>query len=238
MSSPQRRIFKDIFLAPGVVLPIAGGAAACLVGAAGGPALLNVAGLIAIVVGLVWMAARATFGLDKIVAAAAAQEQADALRQREDRLADIGKKLRYDRDPRTDELFTLLKKAREDFDALADETRTVVRSLELRPKAHRLFWAAIDRLEDSSEAHELAERLFGEERDAVLAQREVMLTEVRQTLEQLQRAVGQLREMSDNEGGLATLRDELDQSLRVAARVDQRMREIEGPRGHGDFLKE
>ena len=51
-------------------------------------------------------------------------------------------------------------------------------------------------------------------------------------------AAGQLRELSGDEDRLAALRDELDQSLRIAARTDQRMRELEGQPGRGDFLKD
>ena len=239
--SLRRRIVNKILFAPSVVLPIVGGLSALLASwAASGVTSLNMIGLLGVAGGLGWLSTRLIFGVEKIAESIVADEQADSLRQQEERLVQIRKKLRYDRDPRTDDYFTLLKQARDDFDRMAEESAVIVRSLELQPKVKKLFWAAIDRLDDSHEAHTLAEKLFGSERDAVLARREAMLVEVKTTLDQLQHAVAQLRELSSNasDTDLSALRDELDESLRIAAKTEQRMRELEGEVTRKDFLKE
>ncbi len=240
-NSLRTKVINELFFAPSVVLPIVAGASAWLISwASGGIDPLNVVGLVGVLGGLGWMGTRIVFQLDKITARISAQEQALILAKQEERLTTILSKLRYDRDPRTDNYLTLLRKARSDFDNLAEEPQMLVRALELRSKVNMLFWAAVEQLERSFEAYQLSERLLGQERQEVLQKREAILTDVKETIVQLQRAVDQMQVINDKERStdLSSLRDDLDESLRIAAKTEERLREMSGETDYSEFLKE
>jgi hypothetical protein len=237
----RQRIFKELMLVPSVVLPIVGGASAWLLSwAVGGVDMLNVAGLIGILGGVGWLGTRFIFLLENIVAKVDAEDKAKIVAAQDERLAIVLKKMRYDRDPRTDDYFMLLKKARDEFNELAEKDNMIVRGLELKSQVNTIFWAAIEQLDRSYKAFELSEQIFGEDRQRVIADREAILVDVKQSIQQLERAVAQLRKADDkdNSTDLSTLRDELDESLRIAAKTEERMRELEGKKDYGDYLKE
>ncbi len=223
------------------MLPIVGGVSAWLVSwAAGGVTPLNLAGLIGVLGGAGWLGTRFVFFLESIAQKVSEEDKAKLVKVEEERLADVLRKMRYDRDPRTDDYFMLLRKAREEFNELADRPQMFVRGLELRSLVNNLFWAAIEQLDRSFKAYELHEQLLGEERKKVHLKREEILADVRESIEHLQKAVDQLQKSGDKESSvdLSSLRDELDQSLRIAARTEERMRELEGKKDYSDFLRE
>jgi RNA polymerase-binding transcription factor DksA len=75
----------------------------------------------------------------------------------------------------------------------------------------------------------LSENLVGQARDKVLADREIILTEVHDTVERLQVTVNQFHELvrTDQKVDLAAMREELEATMRIAQRTEQRMRELE-----------
>ncbi len=237
----RRRVLKELTLAPSVVLPIVGGLSAWLLSwAVDGVTALNLIGLVGVLGGLGWLGTRFVFLLDKITAKVSAEDKAKILKAEEDRLAEVLRKMRYDRDPRTDDYFTLLRKARDEFNELAEKPQMIVRGLELRAQVNTLFWAAIEQLDRSYKVFELSEQLFGEERKNVIARREEILADVKESIEHLQKAVKQLEQANDQENytDLSSLRDELDESLRIAARTEARMRELEGKKDYSEFMRE
>lgn len=237
----RRRVLKELVFAPSVVLPIVGGLSAWLLSwAVDGVTALNLIGLVGVLGGLGWLGTRFVFLLDKIAEKLSEEDKAKLLKAEEDRLAEVLRKMRYDRDPRTDDYFMLLRKARDDFNELAEKPQMIVRGLELRSQVNALFWAAIEQLDRSYKVFELSEQLFGEERKNVIARREEILKDVRETVDHLQKAVKQLEQVNDKENStdLSSLRDELDESLRIAARTEARMRELEGKKDYTDFLRE
>ena len=67
MDDLRKRILNEIFVAPSVVLPIAGGGTAWLLSwALGNVATLNLIGLVGVMVGIGWFATRFIFQLDAI----------------------------------------------------------------------------------------------------------------------------------------------------------------------------
>jgi hypothetical protein len=237
----RSRVLKELLLAPSVILPIVAGASAWLISwASGGVSALNIAGLIGVLGGVGWLGTRFIFMLESIVQKVHTEDQAKILKAQEQRLAAVLKRMRYDRDPRTDDYFMLLRKARDDFNELAEKPNMIVRGLDLRAHVNTLFWAAIEQLDRSYYAFELSEQLLGEERKNVVAKREEILADVKKSVEQLQDAVEQFQKASDKENStdLSSLRDELDESLRIAARTEERMRELEGKKDYSEYLRE
>ena len=86
----------------------------------------------------------------------------------------------------------------------------------------------------------LADRLTGEQKKQVLEQREQVLEEVRLSIEHMQSAVKHYQTIiaREQQSDLSSLRDELDESLKVAKRTEERMREIEGTIDYDAYLKQ
>ena len=85
-----------------------------------------------------------------------------------------------------------------------------------------------------------AERLAGEQKKNILDQRENILGEIRESIEHMQSAVKHYQELmgKEEQSDLGSLRDELDTSLRIAKRTEERMRELEGSLDFDTRMKE
>jgi len=219
---------------------VAGASAWLISWGMGSVTALNVIGLAGVLGGIGWMATRAIFYSDE-VAAQVVKEEADKIVQAEEaKLDGLLFRLRSDRDYRTKDYLTLLRTCRSEFEEFAKQPGIVIQSQEIVKQVRQLFWAAIDQLEQSLKMHALAERLSGEQRKKVLEQREQILEEIQVSIEHMQSAVKHYQEMMDKEqhSDLTTLRDELDASLRVAKRTEERMRELEGTTNFDSYLKQ
>jgi hypothetical protein len=230
LEAVQKKVLSDIFLAPSVTLPVVAGLICWgLSWAAGGVGVLAVAGTVAVAGGLVWMVGRTFLQLDKITARAGKALQ-DQIRQQEDeRIENLLRNLRLDRDFRTKDYVTILREARAEFEKLADQPSIQARSLPIVGQVRQLFWSAISELEQSYKLFELSDRLVGDQRTELIAQREELLKQVNASAEKLKSAVVQFRRLynQDNDVDIAALQDDLDVSIKIAARTEARMKELE-----------
>lgn len=231
MEAVQKKVLSDIFLAPSVTLPVVAGLICWgLSWAAGGVGVLAVAGTVAVAGGLVWMVGRTFLQLDKITARAGKALQDQIRQQEEERIENLLRNLRLDRDFRTKDYVTILREARAEFEKLADQPSIQTRSLPIVGQVRQLFWSAISELEQSYKLFELSDRLVGDQRTELIAQREELLKQVNASAEKLKSAVVQFRRLynQDNDVDIAALRDDLDVSIKIAARTEARMKELEG----------
>jgi len=231
LEAVQKKVLSDIFLAPSITFPIVAGLACWgLSWAAGGVAILTVAGTVAIAGGLVWMVGRTFLQLDKITARAGKALQDQVRQQEKDRIESLLRNLRMDRDYRTKDYVTILREARAEFEKLADQPSIQARSLPIVGQVRQLFWSAITELEQSYKLFELSDRLVGNQRSELIAQREELLKQVNGSAEKLKSAVVQFRRLynQDNDVDITALRDDLDLSIKIAARTEARMKELEG----------
>jgi hypothetical protein len=231
LEAVQKKVLSDIFLAPSVTLPVVAGLICWgLSWAAGGVGVLAVAGTVAVAGGLVWMVGRTFLQLDKITARAGKALQDQIRQQEEERIENLLRNLRLDRDFRTKDYVTILREARAEFEKLADQPSIQARSLPIVGQVRQLFWSAISELEQSYKLFELSDRLVGDQRSELIAQREELLKQVNASAEQLKSAVVQFRRLynQDNDVDIDALRDDLDVSIKIAARTEARMKELEG----------
>ncbi|MCY2975489.1 MAG: hypothetical protein NTW52_12575 [Planctomycetota bacterium] len=231
MEAVQKKVLSDIFLAPSVTFPVVAGLICWgLSWAAGGVGVLAVAGTVAVAGGLVWMVGRTFLQLDKITARAGKALQDQIRQQEEERIENLLRNLRLDRDFRTKDYVTVLREARAEFEKLADQPSIQARSLPIVGQVRQLFWSAISELEQSYKLFELSDRLVGEQRTELIAQREELLKQVNSSAEKLKSAVVQFRRLynQDNDVDIDALRDDLDVSIKIAARTEARMKELEG----------
>lgn len=242
MDSVKRTVISELFFAPSVVLPIVGGISAGMLSwATGGISYLTGAAVAGVLGGLGWMMTRMIFQVESITEKAMQAEFEKKLRD-ESRLLDaLASKLRTDRDHRTQDYLTLLRSLREEFEEVANKQGTQFRSAQVREKVGLVFGAAVDQLQQSFRLWDLSENLVGSARDKILADRELVLGEIEATIDRLQGTVQQFRSLiqSDEKVDLTTMSDELEATMRIARRTEERMREIENPStDHESYIKE
>ncbi len=241
MTDLRSRIASELLWAPSVVLPVVAGASAWLISwAANGPMALNVMGLVGVLGGVGWLATRVIFLADDVAAKILLEDAQKIVQAEETKLDDLQYRLRVDRDFRTKDYLTLLRTCRSEFEEFAKKPGIAIQSQEIVKQVRQLFWSAIDQLEQSLKMHSLADRLNGDQKSSVLGQREHILTEIRESIDHMQSAVKQYQELmnKENNNNLNSLRDELDASLRVAKRTEERMRELEGTTNYDAYLKQ
>ncbi len=201
---------------------------------------LNVIGLVGVLGGVGWLATRVIFLADDVAAKILREDAQKIVQAEEAKLDDLQYRLRVDRDFRTKDYLTLLRTCRSEFEEFAKKPGIAIQSQEIVKQVRQLFWSAIDQLEQSLKMHSLADRLNGDQKLSVLGQREHILTEIRESIDHMQSAVKQYQELmnKENNNNLNSLRDELDASLRVAKRTEERMRELEGTTNYDAYLKQ
>jgi hypothetical protein len=211
-------------------LPVVGGLSAWLVSwAADGVPSLTLAGLIGVLGGLGWMATRAIFRTEKIT-----QDTMQELEQRElaaeqaelDRLDEL---LRQDDDPRDQELLKLLRLHRIEFQEIAKQPGVVARSREVLGRVEQLFRASVNNLYESYRLSEQALKLRTRARQDLLAEREKLLTEIKLTVDQLSASLIEYQRVTKKASGedLGRMREELEASIQIAKRTEERLRELD-----------
>lgn len=230
MDPVKRKVISEIFFAQSVVLPIVGGISAALLSwAAGGANYLNAAAVIGILGGLGWMATRFIFKVEQITEQALRVQLKKQIDAENKQFEQLMQELVNDGDPRTQDYLTLLRSLRDDFWTESNRPGIQQRSSQLRSQIGQVFDAAVSHLRDSLRLIRLASSLAGDARRKVMADREELLVEVSQTIDQMRQTIKEFREITKDEGrtNLTTLREELEASIRVAKRTEEVMREME-----------
>ena len=240
MEELRKRILREIFVAPSVVLPIVGGASAWLLSwaGAGSSDMLNLVGLAGVLGGIGWFATRFIFQLDDISQKAMQDLAKEAYQKEEIHLNELQKRLASDKDPRTEQYLILLRENRAELEKIAQTPGIQIRSLEIVKQARQLFWAATDQLDQSLKMHELAQKLSGSEKQGVLAQREHCLSEALESAEHLRDAISTFRHFTDKnlERDMDSLQIELAESIQAAKRSEERLRDLQNRPDYERYL--
>ena len=230
MDPVKRKVISELFFAPSVLLPIVGGVSAALLSwAMGGNGSLTMAAAAGILGGLGWMMTRIIFKVESITEDAMRFEQEQAIKGENAQLDQLMQHLAADHDERTQDYLILLRSLRDDFQVHTSQPGVQMRSAKIREQVGAIFNAAVEQLGNSYKLWQLSENLGGDARRKVLANREQVLHEVSTTVDRLQVAVTQIKEMirQDKKVDLASMREELEATMRIARRTEEKMREIE-----------
>ncbi len=146
-------------------------------------------------------------------------------------LDQLARQLETDRDHRTQDYLTLIRSLRSEFENAAQQSGAQFRSAQIREQVSLVFKAVVHQLQQSFRLWELAESLKGESRKKILADREKVLLEVDQTIDRLRSMLEQFQKLmrSEKKVDLASMREELEATMRVAQRTEERMRELDSP---------
>ncbi|MEM7312331.1 MAG: hypothetical protein AAF497_04185 [Planctomycetota bacterium] len=230
MDDVKRKVLLDLFASPMTLLPVVVGATALLGSWAinGGQPMLTFAGIAGILTGVGVFASRMIFGLDQLTNQAyeyvLEKQQAGQLES----LEKLKQKLQKDNDPRTESLLTQLR-------ALYDSIKSDVKEGKISLAAHdvldgvdNMFHVCVDYLGRSFDLWQTSQKMKGVAREQVLAQREELIEEVAQSCQYLEETINQLNAATTkrNKSDLARMREELDETIRVARRAEERTNEI------------
>jgi hypothetical protein len=159
--------------------------------------------------------------------------ETEAAQQKQRELDHLYQRLKQDKDPRDEKL---LKQLREIHQRFREDTSWVARLsqqsvVEITNKVEKLFAGCIMTLERSLDLAQAAARMTTQDgRRSALEARERLLEEVAQSLRQMAQTIDGVLAMGLTEhsaSDLARIRQELDESLSVARRVEERMQSME-----------
>lgn len=230
MDPVKRKVISELFFAPSVVLPIVAGISAGLLSwAGGGVNYLSAAAVLGVLGGIGWMATRIIFKVEEITDAAMKLYESQRKQATEEELDELEKQLRQDGDPRTQDYLTLLRSLRDDFQKTSSQPGIQGRSSQLRDRINEVFGATVAKLRETLEMMDLMRKLEGMARRKIQAEREQLMQEIISTVDHLRTTVREFESLirSDNRADLTSLRQELETSLEVAKRTEQRLREFE-----------
>lgn len=223
MNDVRKKVLLDLFVSPWTIVPLVGGLSAWMVSwGMNGDTTLNLLGLAGVLAGLGIQASRLIFGLEKITENAQSYLSTQEKQEREARLDKLASNLRQDDDPRTEECLRRLRRLYASFEEEQPTNQTVIT---IREKVDKLFHAAVLQLERSYELWVKAKRLPGPTGRPLLAERKEAIDEVVRTVNHLTRTVEQYQafQIKDSHEELAKLREELDTTIEIARRADDRI---------------
>jgi hypothetical protein len=236
----RRRVLRKIFLAPTVVLPVVVGLSSWLISWAGdGVNSLTIVGLIGVLGGVGWAATRAIYGTEKFTNQAYHEMSQEAVQAENKQLDQLDQLLCQDNDPRDQELLRMLRTQRAQFRELASQPSLAVRSTEVLARVEQLFRASVKNLSECYQLWIQSQSLGRTEQKALLIEREKLLKEIRVTVEQVQKSLSEYKDLSKRAVGtdLSELRGELESSIEIAKRTEERLRELDLSPGH-NFQRE
>jgi len=225
MDDVKKKVLLDLFASPVTLLPVVVGATALLASWAGiGGTTLALAGVAGVLGGIGMFATRIVFGLDKLTNRAyeyvLERQQKDQLES----LQELYQKLERDDDPRTERLLTQLWNLYNDLKKDIDEGKVTVAAHDVLDGVDNMFRVCVDYLDRSHRLQMTAQKMRGTARDDVMRQREELITEVAASCQHLETTIERLNQVTTtrNKSELSQMRSELDETIRIAKRAEER----------------
>lgn len=235
----RRRLLYRLANSPSTLVPFAGGVAALVVGGLvlGSP-IAAFGGVVAMLAGVGACATRFFMGNEKAAQLALEDLQGQDSRNRERELDRLDRELRRDGDPRTEQLLRDLRQLLRPFqgegvDVPLLQGTPAALSFDIGARAHDLFLECTRMLRQSLELWRTAQGVSTQAAAGpILERREAIIGRVRGGVEQLGRSLATLQTLGSGPEGdddLERVRRELDESLDIARRVDEELRNLDRP---------
>jgi hypothetical protein len=222
----KRKVFIDLFASPGTLVPVVVGLTSLMFSwAVGGSPMANAVGIMGVLGGLGYFASRMTLGLEGMTQRAYETVMEGHRKEQKEALDELERRLTNDQDQRTETCLRQLRQLYGTFQQSCFEGRVVAAHHQLVSQAEQIFKASVQQLQRSLELYELSQKLTGAAQGQVLAERERVIREVIETRDHLSSTIEQFQTFATrrNQSELGRLRDELDETLRVAQRTEERM---------------
>lgn len=225
MDEVKRKVYLDLFASPLTLLPAVVGTTALLGSwAIGGVSVLTFGGIAAVLTGAGIFASRLIFGLDKLTERAYQYTQEHEQKSQLRSLQQLHRRLENDRDPRTERLLRQLWTLYKDIKEAVDQGKIKVAAREVLDGVNQMFHVCVDHLDRSFELWKTSQKMMGESRDRVLQQRETLIEEVLNSCDYLEQTIDNLHfeTTQKSKTNLAQMRAELDETIRVAKKAEER----------------
>jgi len=222
----RQKVLLDLFASPGTLIPIVVGLSALMLSwAIGGDATASAVGIVGVMGGAGHFASRLVLGLESMTQRAYEAILQRDERQRNEALDQLESALRSDKDGRTDACLKQLRQLDDQFRAARAENRLVAKHPQLLSRMEEIFDASVLQLQRSLELYQLSTKLSGAAKANLLAQREQVIQDVLKTRDHMSATIEQFHTFTINReaSDLSRLRSELDETLLVAKRTEERM---------------
>ena len=226
MDEATKKFYTDLFASPSTLIPVVGGlTSALLTWGLKLPPLGYAIGFIGVLVGGGVFLTKLLFGLDDLAEKSHEYAKQQKLKHLNVKLDDLEQRLKTDRDKRTGECLRQLRALYATY--VEDEEKN---NEDLREQVERIFHACVIHLERSYKMWEDSRSMNGDARKELLEQRDQVVNEIVETVEHLQKVVGEFHTFKRTDQGddeLADLRKDLDVTLRVARRTEEWSRKFD-----------
>lgn len=226
MDEVKKKIWLDMFASPVVLMPMVGGIT-CLFAswANDGPSSLAMAGAAAVLIGGGICITRIVFGLESMTQKAWGYVQDKEKKERQQKLDELDHKLNGDRDKRTTLIFRNLRALYDRFNAGMESGKfTGATQKMIAEKINELYQACVKQLEHSYELYVAADGVSAKSRRSILAEREKVISEVADAVDELSATIEKFFLTPTNgDGDVKQARLELERTLEVAKSVENRM---------------
>lgn len=226
MDQVRKKVLLDLFASPWSIVPIAAGLSAWMLSwAVDGNTAMNLVGLAGVMGGIGVTATRLIFGLEQITEDAFKFLTNQQKQEQEKQLDDLTLRLSSDDDPNTQAYLSDLRTLYSSFVEDVEKGKLKAGARPVLDQVHRLFQAAVKHLEYSYELWSRANELRGSAREKLMAERRRVISEVGVTIDHLGTSIQQFHtfRLDNSDSELSKLRKELDATMKVAQRAEQRI---------------
>lgn len=232
----RSRMLYRLFAAPRVSLPLWLGAGFLLIATLSGnpTGYLGFLGVASLVFAFGTAATRWVLHRDRLAAETYEQLKTEAERNHYLYLHHLWRRLRMDRDPRTRQYLTQMRRLYQRMERAGVLGKRVDTRLlpEIREKTEQLYRSCLAALERTHDYWQATRDMATDEgRREAVAGRETLLAEVNRSIERLNATLDHLQAAAlrrdDQTQQLTSIREELDEGLAVAKRVEERMEELD-----------
>ena len=225
MDDVKKKVLLDLFASPVTLLPVVAGTTALLASwAFGGVGMLTLGGIAGVLGGIGMFATRIIFGLEKLTNQAYQYVVEKQQKEQKEALSQLFQKLEGDNDPRTERLLSQLWHLYTELKQDVDSGKISMAAHDVLDGVDDIFRVCVDYLDRSHRMLVTAKRMRGKSRDEVLMQREKLIEEVSNSCLHLEDTIGRLNQVATQKktSELSQLRAELDETIRVAKRAEER----------------
>lgn len=218
----KNRVLLDLFATPSTMVPFFGGLTMLILAWVMGWGIMLGASVISTCLGVGIFLTKFIFGLDKITQAAYQYEIDKKEQQLNKELDELDSKLRQDRDPRPE---NCLRRLRVLNKKVRDRLKINPVGSELIENFDRLFQICISKIKETDEMWRDSRNLGDSTKKKVMREREKIVEEIEDVTSQLDHTVEQFQviEIKKNDGEISELRKELEQTLLVAKKTEERL---------------
>jgi hypothetical protein len=229
MDEIKKKTIIDLLAAPITIIPLVGGISSLILSWVAGSSLLALGGIVSVVVGSAIFANRVIFGLEEITKNAYEELQEQKRKERNEILDQLDLKLRQDKDARPEQclrelriLHDLLKKESENNIVCGDD---ILKNFE------QMFNLCVLKIQKSDDLWRASRNIHNSAKKKLLEERENLVDEVVQTTENLSNIVRQTKEIKQTKekSELSELQRELEKTLIVARKTEERMSKLDSP---------